>query len=170
MFWRNKPFRNTLVSADFCRSQEKLEVLWQQTICQETLFYLAYTLTKFRDQSISQTAFITGDSFAPPRENSRTKNPGSSEKQQQPIIVIIFKFCFHDMIIVLHLLFYLVFVLLYLLSSISLSLVIPWARNVGKRPIVSFFFSYRDLWKHVLLTFYVLLVLLNFNFFSRLLF
>ena len=47
---------------------------------------------------------------------------------------------------------------------------ISWAKNVGKRPAVSFFFSSRHIWKHVLLTFYVLLVLLIFNFFSRLLF
>ena len=34
---------------------------------------------------------------------------------------------------------------------ISLSRVIPWARNVGKRPAVSFFFSSRHIWKHVLI-------------------
>ena len=30
------------------------------------------------------------------------------------------------------------------------SRVIPWARNVGKRPTVSLFFSSRHIWKHVL--------------------
>ena len=53
---------------------------------------------------------------------------------------------------------------------ISLFRVIPWARNVGKRPVVSFLFSSRHIWKDVLLTFYFLHVLLIFNFFSRLLY
>ena len=32
-----------------------------------------------------------------------------------------------------------------------LSRVIPWAKNVGSRPTVSFFFSFRHIWKHVLI-------------------
>ena len=47
---------------------------------------------------------------------------------------------------------------------ISFSRVISWARNMGKRPPVSFFISSREIWKHVILTFYVLLILLIFNF------
>ena len=59
LFWRNKPFSNTLLFADFSWCQQKLEVIWQQSIYQETLFYLVYKFTRFHDQSISQTEFMT---------------------------------------------------------------------------------------------------------------
>ena len=72
----NRRFSTTLVFADFCWCQQKLEVLWQQTIHQEIPFYLVYKLTKFHDQNISQTGFLAvGGNFAPPRENSGTKKP-----------------------------------------------------------------------------------------------
>ena len=41
LFWRNRPFNNTLIFADFCWRNQKLEVLWQQNIYQETSFYLS---------------------------------------------------------------------------------------------------------------------------------
>ena len=49
----------------------------------------------------------------------------------------------------------------------------PLNQKCGEKPTGSFFFSSRHIWKHIFLlrfTFYVLLVLLIFNFFSRLLF
>ena len=65
LFWRNRPFSNTLIFADFCWRQQKLEGLWQQTIYQETPFYLVCKLTKFYDQRISQTGFMAGRAFGP---------------------------------------------------------------------------------------------------------
>ena len=76
MFWRNRPFNNTLIFADFCCCQQKLEVLWQQAIYQEIPFYLVYKLTKFHDQSISQTGFMAGGAILP--------HPGRMQGQKSP--------------------------------------------------------------------------------------
>ena len=58
LLWRNWPFSKTLIFADFCWRQQKLEGLWQQTAYQKTPFDRFYQLTKFHDQSFSQTGSI----------------------------------------------------------------------------------------------------------------
>ena len=59
LFWINRSFSNTLFFADFCLFQKKLEVLWQQTIYQQTTpFDRFYQLTMFHDQDVSQTRAI----------------------------------------------------------------------------------------------------------------
>ena len=54
MFWRNRPFSNTVIFADFFSCQQELGMLWQQDIYHEIPFYLVYKLAKFDDQRISQ--------------------------------------------------------------------------------------------------------------------
>ena len=44
-----------------------------------------------------------------------------------------------------------------------LSRVISWAKNVRWRPTVSFFFSSRHIWKHVLISLFVFFILLFFK-------
>ena len=58
LFLRNGPFSNTLIFADCCWCQQKLEGLWQQTLHQQTPFDRFYQLTTFHDQSINQTGSI----------------------------------------------------------------------------------------------------------------
>ena len=58
LLWRNWPFSKTLIFADFYWRQQKLEGLWQQTAYQKTPFDRFYQLTKFHDQSFSQTGSI----------------------------------------------------------------------------------------------------------------
>ena len=69
LFWRNRSFSNTLIFADFCWHQQKLEVLVQQNIYQENLLDRFYQLIKFHDQ----IGFVA---FASPRDNTGTKKPG----------------------------------------------------------------------------------------------
>ena len=58
LLWRNWPSSKTLIFADFCWLQQKLERLWQKTTHQKTPFDKFYQLTKFHDQSFSQTGSI----------------------------------------------------------------------------------------------------------------